>query len=268
MRPLLRRMMGLGMAILILMSSAATGFSPPSDGLKGEECGRRGGAGPIFCQIAGMVHPQEGPPVLISIVSSERGFALGAENRTLPVRLQVERVRGIDPSQVRRLLGENRTLGEIKAEIEGEDRAYSYRGNIRVGQAHYLLEELRVTSEGGNSTLVADLMEPVWGAIPTTPGSGRETAGQIDIRSRRQEDGSAIGIGSLVIFSGPYTGSYAVVLDSSIGTGCGMGGCPGWLGGPEVGEMRAHRGGPSSPPWRSPGFQDPFLERILGGPGL
>ncbi len=247
-------MMGLGMAILILMSSAAVGFPFPSDGLKGEEGGRPRGPGPVFCQIAGMVHPEEGPPpVLISIVRSERGFALGAENRTLPVRLQVERVRGIDPSQVRRLLGENRTLGEIKAEIEGDDRAYSYRGNIRVGHAHYLLEDLQVSSEGGNSTLEAELAEPVWGAIPAAPEPGRETAGQISIQSRRQQDGSAISVGSLVIFSGPYAGSYAVVLDSSIGTGCGMEPCPGWLGGLKVVDMRAPGGGPSSSARGGPG---------------
>ncbi len=272
MKPSTRRTLAQGLAILLLMSLAGTGFAFPS------EC-RRGGEdqslskvpGIVFCQIADVGHHGDGPPVLISIVSSQRGFALGPDNVTLPVRLQVEKVRGIDPSLVRQLLRENRTLGEIKSQIEGDDGAYSYRGNMRLGRAHYLLENLNVTSEDLNSTLEADLMEPVWGAIPTASEPGHEMAGHVSIQTRRQEDDSAIGVGSLVVFSGLYVGSYLVLLDSSIGAGCGMESCPAWggdLAGLEVGVMRPQGDGPSFSKWRGSGSQVSILETVLRIPGM
>jgi hypothetical protein len=272
MKSLFRRVLGLGMATLLLMSLAGTGLAFPSEGRRGaEDRSLAKVPGLVFCQIADIGHHGDGPPVLISIVSSERGFALGPENETLPIMLQVEKVREIDPSWVRRLLGENRTLGEIKAQIEGDDGAYSYRGNMRLGHAHYLLENLNVTSEDLNSTLEADLMEPVWGAIPAASEPGHEIAGHVSIETRHQEDGSAIGVGSLVIFSGPYAGSYLILLDSSIGTGCGMESCPAWAGdlaGLDAREMSPQGVGPSFSTWRGPGFQDPFLETILRSSGM
>jgi hypothetical protein len=276
MESILRWVLGPGLAMLLLMSLAVTGQGFPSEGWRegdGESSAKVPGL--VFCQIAEMVHPGGGPPVLISIVRSERGFALGPENETLPLRLQVERVRGIDPSFVRRLLGENRTLGEIKAEIEGDGEDYSYRGNILIGHAHYLLEDLNLTSEGRNSTLAAELMEPVWGAIPTAPEPGHEIAGTVSIETRHLEDGSSIGVGTLLIFGGTHAGSYLVILDSSVGRGCGMESCPaflgdlaGWETGLEAGYMRPQRSWPSFSAWRGPEIQDPFLEMILTSPAL
>jgi len=271
MKSVFRRVLGQGLAMVLLMSLAGTGLAFPFEvSGSGEDEVLAKVPCIVFCEIADLGPRGDGPPVLISIVRSDRGFALGPDNETLPVRLQVERVRGLDPSFVRRLLGENRTLGEIKAEIEGDDGAYIYRGNIRLGRAHYLLENLNLTSEGKNSTLEADVLEPIWGAIPSIPEPGHETAGQVSIVTRGQEDGSAIGIGSLVIFSGPYAGSYLVLLDSSMGSGCGMESCPvllGDLAGLEAREIRPHGSGPFSA-WRSSGLQGPFLETILCSPGL
>lgn len=264
--------LGPSLAMLLLMSLLGTGQAFPSEGWrKGDGESSAKVPGLVFCQIAEIVQPGGGPPVLISIVRSERGFALGPENETLPVRLQVEKVKEIDPSQVRRLLGENRTLGEIKTEIEGDGGDYSYRGNIRLGHAHYLLENLNLTTEGRNSTLDAELMEPVWGTIPTAPEPGHEVAGTVSIETRILEDGSAIGVGTLLIFGGRYAGSYLVLLDSSAGPGCGMESCPAFLGdlaGWEGGDMRPQGGGPSFSTWRGPEIQDPFLEMILTSQGL
>lgn len=255
----IRRGLWLGVAALILGGVIGAGepltFDAPAcigDGL------REGGPCPVAYQIAGIGCHGDGPGILISIFISEVGFAFSSEDEALPVRLQVERVRGVDPSRVRRLLGENRTLGEIKEEIEGEDGAYSYRGNLRLGRAPYLLDRLNVTLEGGTTTLEADLMVPAggWGAIPS-PGSGPEMVGKLTVEIL-QQNGSEISVGSLLIFSGPYAGSYAVILDPSIGAGVGMEGCPlagitsGWglaPGGPgwdPVAAARSSVGGPSS----------------------
>jgi hypothetical protein len=271
MRSVFRGVLGPGLGALLLMSLVGMGLAFPSGGSGGGE-DEIFAEVPCFvlCQIAHMGHPSDGPPVLISIVRSERGFVLGPDNSTLPMRLQVERVRGIDPSQVRQLLGENKTLGEIKAEIEGDDRAYGYRGNILLDHAHYLLQNLNLTSEGRNSTLVADLMEPVWGTIPTAPGPDHEIAGTVSIETRHREDGSSIGVGTLLIFGGPRAGSYLVILDSSVGRGCGMESCPAWVGdleGLEAGYIRPQGGVPSFFAWSGPEIRDPFLEMILTSPG-
>ncbi len=275
MKPSIRRILGLGMATLLLMSLAGTVLAFPSEGRRGaEDQSLAKVPGIVFCQIADMGHHGDGPQVLISIVLSERGFALGPDDETLPVRLQVEKVRGIDPSWVRQLLGENRTLGEIKAEIEGDDRTYSYRGNMRLGRAHYVLGNLNITLEDPNSTLEADVMEPVWGAIPTASEPGLELVGLISIETRRQ-DGSAIGVGSLVIFSGPYAGSYAVLLDSSIGTGCGMEACPvrggdlaSFAAGSEVRQIHQQGDRRSFSAWVGAGSPVSFWEMISQSPGI
>ncbi len=272
MESIVRWVLGPGLTMLLLMSLAVTGQGFPSEGWRegdGESSAKVSGL--VFCQIADLGAPGGGPPVLISIVRSERGVALGPENETLPVRLRVERVRVIDPSQVRQLLGENRTLGEIKEEIEGDGGDYSYRGNIRLGHAHYLLKDLNLTSEGRNSTLDAELMEPVWGAIPTAPEPGHEVAGTVSIETRHLEDGSVIGVGTILIFGGPFAGSYLVILDSSAGGGCGMEVCPTFLGdlaGWEAGYMGPEGGVPAFSARSYSEIQDPFLEMILTGPGL
>ena len=276
MKPALRRALGLWMAMMLLICLVGTGIAFPSEGGRGAEdqC-LVDVPGLVLCQIADMGHHGDGPPVLISIVRSERGFALGPDDVTLPVRLQVEKVRWIDPSRVRRLLGENRTLGEIKAEIEGDDQAYGYRGSMRLDMAHYLLENLNVTLEERNSTLVAELMEPVWGVIPTSSEPGLEMAGRISIRTCHQVDGSGIGVGSLVIFGGPYAGSYVVVLDSSIGAGCEMEACPVWGGdlasfaaGSEFREIRQQGDGPLFSAWFGAGSPISFWEMISRSSGV
>jgi len=266
MESITRLVLGFGFVMLLLMSLEVTGQASPLDGWgSGEGDSPAKVSGLLFYQIADLGPPGGGPPVLVSIVRSDRGFALGPDNETLPVRLQVERVRGVDSSEVRRLLGENRTLGEIKAEIEGYDSGYVYRGNIRLGHAHYLLENLTLASEDGNSTLAAELAEPVWGAIPTAPEPAHQIAGTVSIITRHLEDGTTIGVGTLLIFGGTSAGSYLILFDSSVGGGCGMDSCPAFLG---LEEMALQGIGPSSSTWRGPGFGDPFLEMILAGPGL
>ncbi len=270
-----RMISGLWMAMLLLMSLAGTGLAFPSESRWGaDDQSFAKVPGPVFSQIADAAHHGNGPPVLISIVRSDRGFALGPDDETLPFRLQVEKVRGIDPSQVRRLLGENRTLGEIKAEIWGDDRAYNYRGSMRLGWAHYVLDNLNITSEDTNSTLEADVMEPVWGTIPAASEPGLEMVGRISIETRLQ-DGFGIGVGSLVIFSGPYAGSYAILLDSATGAGCDMEVCPAWLddlasfaAGSEVQEIRQQTDRRSFSAWVGTGSPVPFWEMISKSPGF
>lgn len=202
----------LGTVVLILAAALGAGHPLPGDGGVREAC----------IILSDLPLPRDGPTVLISIVVSEVGFAVGGDEEVLPLRLQVERVRGVDPTWVRRLLGENRTLGEIKAEIEGADGAYTYRGNLRLGRSSYLLDRLNLTEEVGNDTLEADLMVPVggWGAIPPDPRGGLEMAGRVSLETVRRE-GSEIRAGSLVIFGGPDAGSYAVIIGPAAGRGMG-----------------------------------------------
>lgn len=220
---------GFVMAALLLASFAGgAGAHPGMDMISGP------GAGPVlpgmaFCTIDGGHQCGGGDPDLISIVRSERGVALRTDGERIPLRLRVEKARGIDPSLVRRLLEENRTLGEIKAEIEGYDRAYSYRGNLRLGRAHYLLEDLKIIVDGENSTLAAELLEPPWGEILAPPATGRNRVGKIAIDTRLQ-DGSYISVGSLVIRSGPLAGSYVIVMDPSVGGGRGPDASAVWIG--------------------------------------
>lgn len=243
-------------ALFLLSFAGAVMASPPQfeAGYEDDLRGRPPGMG--FWESEGLIRCEENDPALISILLSGRGVALGSGGETLPVRLRVEKVRWIDPSQVRRLLEENRTLGEIRAEIGGgDDGAYGYRGNLRLGRAHYILEGLKVGIDGDNTSLEAELLEPVWGEILAPPAPALKKVGTISIDFRDHE-GSAISVASIVILSGPLAGSYVVLLEPPPigGRGQGPHTSPGgdlvrsgWgFDGPEA---RDHLGRPASPSW-------------------
>ncbi|MDF0589814.1 hypothetical protein [Candidatus Methanocrinis natronophilus] len=249
------RFLGAAAALLILSFAGAVAEFPPQfeagyeEGLQGRP------PGTAFCESGGPIRCEENDPALISILLSGRGVALGPGGETLPLRLRVEKVRWIDPSQVRRLLEENKTLGEIRAEIGGDDGAYGYRGNLRLGRAHYILEGVKVGVDGEKTSLEAELLEPAWGEILVPPARGLKKGGTISIDSRDHE-GSAISVGSLIILSGPLAGSYVVLLDPPAVGGRGQGPHTspggdlvrsGWgFDGPGA---RDHLGRPASPSW-------------------
>jgi hypothetical protein len=208
----------LWLAFLLLLSVGGSTL-PPEEEIGGGD----GTAGHFLYRVADVPHHADRPPILITIVRSERGFGMGSDGGILPVRLQVERARAVDPTRVRHLLGENRTLGEIKSEIEGGEGGYGYRGKIRLGEATYLIRNISVTVGDLNSTLEGEVMEPVWGAIPGRSGAGMAVVGKIRVETRPHK-GSVVSVGSIVLFGGlrPRPESYSVILEPTIGGSCWM----------------------------------------------
>ncbi|MGB3944492.1 MAG: hypothetical protein WBK88_06860 [Methanothrix sp.] len=255
MRTISRFLVAAAALFLLSFAGAVMASSPQFEaGYEDDLRGRPPGMG--VWESEGLIRCEENDPLLISILLSGRGVALGPGGETLPLRLRVEKVRWIDPSHVRRLLEENRTLGEIRAEIGGaDDGAYGYRGNLRLGRTHYILEGLKVGIDGEKASLEAELLEPLWGEILALPAPGLKRVGTISIDSRDHE-GSAISVGSIVILSGPLAGSYVVLLDPPAVGGRGQGPHTspvgdlvrsGWaFEGPGA---RGHLGWPASPSW-------------------
>ncbi|MCR3884502.1 hypothetical protein P0O24_05790 [Methanotrichaceae archaeon M04Ac] len=241
------RIIILWLASLLLLSVGGAHLSSEEGIGRGD-----GTAGHFLYQVADVPQNADRPPILITIVRSERGFGMGSDGLILPVRLQVERARAVDPTRVRRLLGENRTLGEIKSEIEGSGEGYGYRGKIRLGEATYLIRNISIIIGDLNSTLEGEVMEPVWGAIPGRSRAGMAMVGKIRVETR-PHNGSVVSVGSVVLFGGhrPRPESYAVILEPSIGGSCRMDVClgPGTALDPPMGfwHRRGDGSGLSSP---------------------
>ncbi len=186
-----------------LLAASTLALAPPSD--KGVP-NAYGGEG--FSQ-ANMLRDPSSPPIRPAHAGS--GFALGT-NGTHLLRIEVARVRVLQPSVIRRLLEENRSLEEIKAEITKDKGVFFInRGHMRLGEEHYGLVDVNLTNDGTNTSLEAGVVEFHKTAKPNGRG---EIVGHIKTRTTSR-DGAWISEGELVMSRGRYLGDYRVLLEMS-----------------------------------------------------
>jgi len=96
----------------------------------------------------------------------------------------------------------------MKAELNSELAAGSYKGGLHLGQNSYNLMNIKLTpSKDNSSTFNADVAGPKLNAkdSPTT------IVGHIAVTTSRHEN-STIGEGTLTMNSGQYSGQYKVLL--------------------------------------------------------
>ena len=150
-------------------------------------------------------------PAPIKSVCTKSGFVLGPAESLLksarPIRIEIERLRLIIPSQIRELLENEKSLDEIKTFVERDaNPSFVYRGKIWLdGMAHSLVE-LDLAYEGGETVLkadVAEVQENIW-----FQGS-KNVIGHI-----KAKEGTLGTEGELVIDEGPMSGSYKLFLSS------------------------------------------------------
>jgi hypothetical protein len=147
--------------------------------------------------------------VLVDVFNSGRGFALKGDESHL-LRFDVESIRYIEPLNMRMLLASNKSLEEIRQEIEAKDGNTTYRGSIMLDSEIYPLQSIVASLSGDNITTVdADVAEPRFGEVHSD-----ETAivGHIAVTTYPSDIGS-IGKGNLTINYGQYSGSYNVLLN-------------------------------------------------------
>jgi hypothetical protein len=192
-------------AALLLSCLFGTSFALP-DQVSGE---MREGDAMSQNPPVGPIADQAGRGVLVDVFNSGRGFALKGDESHL-LRFDVESIRYIEPLNMRTLLSSNKSLEEIRQEIEAKDGNTTYRGRIMLDSEIYPLQSIVASLSGDNITTVdADVAEPMF-----CEAHSDETtiAGHITVTTYPSDSGS-IGKGNLTIDNGQYSGSYNVLLN-------------------------------------------------------
>jgi len=102
------------------------------------------------------------PP--IKVVHRWHGFALTGDARKFHVlRINILRVRQVEPVVIRELMKENKSLEEIRGELIEKQKGHApfYQGYMRFVEAHYALGNISVMTEAGDGlTINAEVVVP------------------------------------------------------------------------------------------------------------
>ena len=188
-----RSILCMGMVALLLLSILGTGVA----GAQAQQV-QKGEAGD---NVAEEITPNEAMnlnlKVPIIIVYRGQGFALKADRTEFhTLRIHVVRVRHIEPTRIRELMEEDKSIEEIRGEIIEKGQTPSYRGYMRFAEEHYQLANISVmTNAGDNLTINADVMVQVQEPLQ---GSELEPVGNISVTVMDHE-GVRIGEGKLTM---------------------------------------------------------------------
>jgi hypothetical protein len=146
--------------------------------------------------------------VPVDVVYSGHGFALRA-NESHVLRLKVEDILPLEPGQIRGLLASNKSLEEIRDDIQAREGEETYRGSVILDHSIYPLIVIVATPASNNTTTIkADLAD----LDLLSAGNGNATLGNISVMVS-PSDGGMIGRGELNLDLGPQAGNYSVLLD-------------------------------------------------------
>ncbi|MFH1773459.1 MAG: hypothetical protein ABH874_00665 [Methanobacteriota archaeon] len=136
-------------------------------------------------------------PVLVG-----HGFALASEEFHV-LSVNVIKARVLPSRDIREFLKENKTLEEIREELEKNNKIFVYRGNIKFAAQHYALNITRFD----NTTLDADILKlppRELGMRPVNESIKTEVVGHISTVVMDYE-GSRVGTGTLKIDGKSYS---------------------------------------------------------------
>ncbi|MBK5190733.1 MAG: hypothetical protein JJE19_04475 [Methanosarcinales archaeon] len=191
---------------LLLISIVGTGVAVSQQAQKGNAKAMAAGV------VAEGMSQNAAMNVPIRAIHSGHGFALADDGGFHVLRVNILKVGQIHPGEIRGLMGENKSISEIRAEIENmTGGAPFYRGHMRLGEEHYRLVNMSVAeTDDGNRTFEADVVGPIWS---TKPSDEMNNTGHINVTVMPYE-GTWIGDGTLNMYEGDdYSGEYRVLLD-------------------------------------------------------
>jgi len=203
-----RRILCMGVVALLLISIVGTGVAVSEHAQKGNAKAMAAG---VVAEEMSRNATMSGP---IRAIHSGHGFALNDSSDEFHVlRVSFLKVGRIHPMDIRGLMEENKSIAEIRAEIENmTGGAPFYRGQMRLGENHYRLVNISVagTDDGGNRTFDADVVGPLGNAEQS---GNMSVVGHINVTVMPYE-GVWIGDGTLNMYEGDeYSGEYRVLLD-------------------------------------------------------
>jgi len=196
-----RRILCVSVVAVLLISIVGTGVAVSQHAQKGKAMAA-GNPGEEISRNAAMNVP-------IRAIHSGHGFALAEDGEFHVLRVNILTVGHIHPGEIRGLMAENKSISEIRAEIENmTGGAPFYRGHMRLGEDHYRLVNMSVAeTDDGERTFDADIVGPLGNA------ETNKTAGHISVTVMPYE-GVRIGNGTLTMNEGDeYSGEYRVLLD-------------------------------------------------------
>ncbi|MFZ2473005.1 MAG: hypothetical protein WAW52_13840 [Methanothrix sp.] len=168
----------------------------------------RVGMGP---QGAEMMPPQNaGFPmgVPVDVLYSGHGFAL-RDNESHLLRLKVEAIMPLEPSQIRGLLASNKSLEEIRDDIRAKEGKKTDRGSIILDRSIYPLINIVLSASGNNSTaLKADLAD----SGPLSSANDTAILGSISMIISPADHGMT-GKGELRIEQGSLAALYSLQIE-------------------------------------------------------
>ena len=187
--------------------------------LTGMATGQAGGGGPADPADGGAFHDGEsagqhgqdgGFPtgVPVEVLHSGNGFALRGNDSFL-LRLKVESLLPLKASQIQSLLQSNKSLEEIRDDIEGQNGEKVYRGSLILERRIYPLLDIQIAALGNNTTsLQASL------AKGENAANASETIAQGNVSVMiSPSDGGMVGKGELHLAAGPQAGRYTLLLE-------------------------------------------------------
>jgi hypothetical protein len=138
--------------------------------------------------------------------SSGDGFALSGD-LAYPIKAKLISKAVINSSAIQSLISDNKTLAQIKADIEGailgEIAAANHTGRITVGNDRFKLADINLTpSMDGNFSVLAKVMPN---------DNGTQPIGSLAYAAYSQ-DGCRLAKGTLDIKAGKYSGKYNVIM--------------------------------------------------------
>ncbi|HUV80847.1 MAG TPA: hypothetical protein VMW40_08545 [Candidatus Bathyarchaeia archaeon] len=197
-----RRILCMSVVALLLISIVGTGVAVSQQAQKGNAKAMAAGV------VAEEMSQNGEMNVPIRAIHSGHGFALSNDGDFHVLRVNILTVGHIPPGEIRGLMGENKSISEIRAEIEEKSGAPFYRGHMRLGENHYRLVNISVTEtvDGGDRTFEADVVGPLWS---TETSESINTVGHISVTVMPYE-GVRIGDGTLNMYD---SGDYRALLD-------------------------------------------------------
>lgn len=148
------------------------------------------------------------------LVQNWRGFAT-KDDKSHPVRLNVETISTVNPDEARRLLALNISLEEVRSQVRAGDRNVIRKGNIRLNNDIYQLIDIVIKPSGNRSILEANVASPRSGSDPedetTTVGHTVLTVSIVD--------NTEVAEGYMVIDDSKYNGTYNLSLKEHPGRG-------------------------------------------------
>jgi len=157
-----RRILCMGVVTALLLSIAGTGVAavvPVQPVHKAIAMGKEA-KGLSLDGVAKEISTNEALKVPFRVVHRGHGFALKEDSDEFHVlRVHIVRARRIQPIYIRGLMEENKSIEEIRAEIERKEWTPFYRGHLRLGENHYRLDNISIGDLGEDRIVNADVRD-------------------------------------------------------------------------------------------------------------